>query len=238
MLRNLLELDNDLVGIHDSVSLLKENRPRSIPLLARTPEGYRFAPAVPKRLARVEVCAVSGGLPGPHCHQLLKTWFIPGVSPIEVCPVHREVVIDDRTGMRACAASGSASHGEVMEVWPSDMLRLFAMAGMPRREPPPVDPRCPGDGSGRGLPPRITSPLRGVTYTLEPGKSERNQLALAATTDGDSREVYWFVDDRYLGKSRRAHSLLYSPTPGVHVVRAVDDLGRSDTRDLKVDVKQ
>ena len=207
-------------------------------LRARSPEGPRafaWRPAVPGHLTRVEVCAVSGELPGPHCHHRTRTWFIPGTSPIDVCRIHREVLIDDATGMRACAQSGGGTRNEVMEVWPSDMLRLFALAGMPRREPPRLDPRCGDDGRSRGAPPTITSPLRGVTYTVDPTAPDRNQLPLTAVSDGDAREIYWFIDERYAGKARRGHPLLYAPAPGLHVVRAVDDLGRSDVRDLRVD---
>ena len=49
-------------------------------------------------LAKVEVCAVSGGLPGPDCKQLVSTWFIPGKSPIAKCEVHRRISINSAHG--------------------------------------------------------------------------------------------------------------------------------------------
>ena len=92
---------------------------------------------MPENLRRVEVCAVSGDLPGPDCHDRKWTWFIPGKSPIKVCDIHRRVVIDDRTGLIACPPYHGPNHTEVFEFWPSDMLKIFQQAGIPRRFPPP-----------------------------------------------------------------------------------------------------
>jgi membrane carboxypeptidase/penicillin-binding protein PbpC len=51
-------------------------------------------------LKRVEFCAVSGDLPGPHCRHKVEGWFIPGISPIKTCDVHQEVLVDAATGLR------------------------------------------------------------------------------------------------------------------------------------------
>jgi hypothetical protein len=49
-------------------------------------------------LKRVEFCAVSGQLPGPWCTHRTESWFIPGISPVTTCDVHREVFVDAATG--------------------------------------------------------------------------------------------------------------------------------------------
>jgi penicillin-binding protein 1C len=45
-------------------------------------------------LARVDLCALTGELKNLHCPQTIKGWFIPGVSPIHTCPVHRAIWIN------------------------------------------------------------------------------------------------------------------------------------------------
>jgi penicillin-binding protein 1C len=188
----------------------------------------------PAAVKRVEVCAVSGGLPTPSCPHKKKSWFVPGKSPIAACPVHRPVTVEDASGRRVCGIARGPSHTEVYEFWPSDMLRLFAQAGLPRRPVPPAAPGCDeGDDDGRA--PRITSPLRGVTYTLQHGHEKAEKLALQAVTDGGTSEVFWFVDDRYLGKARSGSPLFVQLEPGTFQVRAVDDLSRSDVRELHVE---
>lgn len=180
---------------------------------------------------QLEVCAVSGAAPGPHCPHRTKTWFIPGVSPIEICDVHREVLVDAATGRRACRAAGTRS--EVFEFWPSDVLRIFRLAGIPRRRPPPFDESCGlTDRSGRGLPPRITSPLSGVTYHVR--AAAPGAVPLSAVADADARILYWFADGALLGKSVSGKPFFWTPRAGRSTVRVVDDQGRGDAREVEV----
>jgi penicillin-binding protein 1C len=190
---------------------------------------------LPHNLSRVPVCAVSGQLPSRYCPQKQMTWFVPGRSPIEVCQLHRPVDIDDRTGRRACPGSAGRTHTEVFEFWPSDLLRLFRAAGLPRRTPPPPMPGCSlTAASATGVPPKITSPLRGVIYTLRPGIDQHDSIALSATTDADAQEVFWFVNESFVGKARSGTAFMWQPSPGHYTVRAVDDLGRADAREVEV----
>ena len=123
------------------------------------------APTQPSDLASVEVCAASGDLPNVDCPQRVTTWFIPGTSPIRLSQVHRRVAVDRRSGRRACPPFDPADvRWELHEFWSSDLMRLFAQAGIPRR-PPPAAGDC-ADDAAAGAPPQIVSPLAGVSYPV------------------------------------------------------------------------
>jgi penicillin-binding protein 1C len=202
------------------------------------------APAIrqPFNLARVEVCAASGDLPNADCPQRAKTWFIPGKSPIRVSTLHRKLVIDNVTGLVTCPPYlPDGTHEEVFEFWPSDMLALFNKAGLPRRLPPEHMARCAkvSDDSSTGVAPQITSPLRGVTYTLRISNAEEQTVPLQATVDASATQVFWFAGEKYIGKASRGRILAWQPSgPGHYVLRAVDDAGRSDSREVSVSVAQ
>ncbi|TCV96451.1 penicillin-binding protein 1C [Luteibacter rhizovicinus] len=189
----------------------------------------------PANLRRVSICLASGDLPNAWCPQLGTTWFIPGKSPIKVSTVHRPVVIDSATGKPACPPFDPAhTRTEVYEYWPSDLQRVFAQAGMARRTPPPL-PDCQGGAQFAGDPPRITSPVRGTTYTMRASRIGEERIAFTATTDASSRQLYWFVDNAYLGSAPTGQSLMWQPErTGKFVVRVVDDQGRSDSRPLSI----
>jgi penicillin-binding protein 1C len=192
----------------------------------------------PPGISRVAVCPTSGKLPGPSCHQAVETWFLPGVSPIDTCDVHRAVLVDRATGLRACREGPGAQH-ETFEFWPSDLLRLFAAAGLPRRAPPPFQPGCRlEEQGGRGVPPRITSPQEGLVYSLRAARVGQDPLPLIAVTDADARELFWFVDAELVGRTRTGTPLMWSPRPGSFVIRAVDDRGRAGAARVKVEVVQ
>ena len=188
---------------------------------------------IPAHLRKVEVCLASGDLPNAWCPQRGLTWFIPGKSPIRVSSVHRPVNIDIASGKVACAPFDSAAtRTEIYEYWPSDLARVFAQAGIPRRKPP-AGADCGGSGSGDA--PRIGSPLRGASYTVRARGSQAERVAFSATVDASVRELYWFVDDEYIGVAASGETLFWqAAVAGQHRVRAVDDHGRSDTRELRV----
>jgi penicillin-binding protein 1C len=188
-------------------------------------------------LTKVEVCALSGGLPGTDCAHRAMTWFIPGRSPIAKCDVHRRISISTRTGLRACSEDAPGTRSEVYEFWPSDLLAIFKQAGIPRRVPPPYEPGCRMDvTASKGTGPRITSPREELTYNLRLVNLSEERIPFSAVTDADSRTVSWFVNEEYLGTSIGGKPYFWQPKPGKFVVRAVDDLGRAASRELRTEL--
>jgi len=197
------------------------------------------APDIPPRsLARVDICAASGDLPNAWCPQTVRSWFIPGRSPIRVSTLHRPVLVDTRTGDAACPPVDSAfTRREIFEFWPSDMLRLFRLAGMPRRTPPDTAQDCHGNTNmaGGDEVPRVRSPMENVTYTLRLSRPEET-IPLRASLAADAHTLYWFADTRYLGQSPGDNGLPWRPDAGrQYELTAVDDLGRSVRRNLRVE---
>ena len=193
----------------------------------------------PQNLRQVEVCLASGNLPTPWCQRKGKTWFIPGKSPISVDTVYRPVAIDKATGEVACPPyDPNTVRTEVFEFWPSDLARVFAQAGLPKRKPP-SSAKCKDTGAVNGSPPRITSPLRNTTYTLRRDSLKRTPIVFNAITDNDSNVIYWFVEDVYLGNSASRNTIEWFPKrSGRYRVRAIDDRGRADTRLVVIEIGQ
>lgn len=194
---------------------------------------------LPPRLKRVRICLATGMLPSRWCPAQGWTWFIPGVSPIKVGNVYRPVVIDEATAKPACPPyAGKRTHTEVFQFWPSDLAAVFARAGIPIRKPS-GNPDCTGAGQPDGDPPGITSPLRHSTYAMRLDQPDGNAITFTATGDADVRELYWFVDDAYIGRSRPNQSLDWTaPRAGTWRVRVVDDHGHADSRVLQVSLVQ
>jgi penicillin-binding protein 1C len=189
------------------------------------------ARVAPRNLVRVEVCAASGDLPNAECPQTVPTWYIPGKSPIRVSTLHQRVYLD--AAGRSVCGPGPGVREEIYEFWSSDMLRLFRDAGMPRRVAP-----LPCDGSPAKLnsaPPQIVTPLRGVIYTLRVGRLE--PLLLHAALAAQARAVYWFADNAYVGRAAVGESVPWLPAhAGRYALRAVDDSGAADARDIDIEV--
>ena len=178
-------------------------------------------------LKRVEFCAVSGDLPEPWCTHRVAGWFIPGVSPIKTCDVHREVLVDVKTGLRVPIDDGTRElRREIYEFWPSELLTLFERAGLPRKSPPPFLPDTAAEVLARtGDPPRIIAPVSGTTREIV--SSISRPIPLQAKTEADVREIYWFADKAFIGKSSPTDVLSWKSAPGHYELTALDDHGRA-----------
>jgi len=91
--------------------------PLFIRLASRLAEERRIAvvpltPPAGANLRQIDVCSVSGCLPGPYCTHTKKEWIIPGVSPITRCHIH--------------TAGGN-------EAWDSEAEHFFETIGLARK---------------------------------------------------------------------------------------------------------
>jgi penicillin-binding protein 1C len=208
-------------------------------IVAEHPDTREPTRKPPANLRRVRICLASGDLPNAWCPQQGWTWFIPGTSPIRVSTVHRSVVTDDATGRPACPPyTDKRTHREVFEFWPSDLQRVFADAGIPRRKPP-HNPQCENAGAAGGDSPRITSPLRASVYTMRVASTDDAGIPFNATADASAHVLYWFVNNAYVGRATPGQTFNWRPAgAGSYTVRVTDDHGNSDERPLGVALVQ
>ena len=182
-------------------------------------------------LKRIEFCAVSGDSPGPHCSDRVEGWFIPGVSPIKTCDVHRDILVDTATGLRVPVDDGTREiRHETYEFWPSEFLSIFGRAGVHRLTPPPFLPGTEPELSARsGNAPRWVPPFNGVGEILA-----STSVPLRARTDADAHEIYWFANSAFIGKCNAADVLAWNSSPGHYELTALDDHGRSSSCSVTV----
>ena len=205
-------------------------------LRANWPEPFS-ARQSPPNLKRIRFCSVSGDLPGAHCTDLLEGWFIPGVSPIKTCEIHREVLVDATTGSRLARDDGTREiRREVYEFWPNDLLALFERAGIPRRLPPPLSQGNTAESTARDEHElRIVSPVSSGKCEVLLTDTRSNQgIPLRAQTAADVHALYWFSDRSFLGRCRPAQTLSWKCAPGDYELTALDDHGRSASCRVKV----
>jgi penicillin-binding protein 1C len=216
-------------------------RTAAAPLLFQMIDGLRalqparselHLPRPELNLKRVEFCAVSGQLPTTSCSHRTESWFIPGLSPIATCDVHREVLVDASTGLRVAQDDGTLTlKREVYEFWPSDLLALFERAGVPRKLPPPFAPALEHELLSRGgHPPKINLPANEMTISRRPANTPG--IPLRAETETGVRKLYWFADKTFLGACDAHEVLCWKPAPGVYQLTALDDHGRSASRSV------
>jgi membrane carboxypeptidase/penicillin-binding protein PbpC len=179
----------------------------------------------PHGMAKMEVCAVSGLLPGTWCPRR-QEWFISGQGPEAICTMHRLVPVDRRTGDLALADTPEEHLSWQVAVflpeeaadWASDQLREVGARYF-------IDAREHTGGSSAVSAPGVTinRPYAGATYRLNhtvPLDSQRIEILAAAT--GDVALVRFYVDDALLVElPAPPYSTLWQLQAGHHSFLAV-----------------
>jgi penicillin-binding protein 1C len=193
----------------------------------------------PEGIITIKVCAISGKLPNGHCPVTVDTLFIPGKSPIDVCDIHKEIYIDTRTGLRRADPIEGLTKSAVYEIWPSDLMELFAKAGLPRRPPPPFAPEdAAAVEEGTGTAPQILSPLHKGEYAMRIGQKTPSEIPFIAVVPSDTEEIFWFLNESFVAKTGRGKAYFWMPAPGEYVLRAIDAQGRSASARFRVIVSE
>ena len=184
-------------------------------------------------IKRIQVCSVSGAIANKFCPKTTDCYFIPEKSPINLCDIHRNILIDNKTGLRTNVEVKGKTHYEVYEFWPSDILSLFEKAGIKKKLPPKYMPNIQlEDISMSGNPPKIFLPVEDVVYKIEPGKKV---IPLKADIDADANIIYWFVDGNFVGNTKKNETLFITALSGMHNVVATDELNRFSTSSFTVE---
>ncbi|CAM4462464.1 MAG: Penicillin-binding protein 1C [Legionellaceae bacterium] len=185
-------------------------------------------------LIKIPVCAASGMLPTRYCKQTVLTWFIPGKSPIKRDTIFREIMIDGASGLRSCHIDKNTQF-KIYEFWPTDLLKIYRSAGIQRLPPPPYKKECQLlEQNVSGVNPYITSPQEEYIYTIDSNSHKHKKIIFLASADSDIKTIYWFLNEQYLGKTIPEEPFLWKAKPGHFIVRAVDEKGRSDAKNITV----
>jgi len=179
-------------------------------------------------IATVEVCAESRQLPGPHCpHRVLAT-IIPGRTRLGPCPIHRQVLVDARTGLRLegdCLLRHPVKSAVIAQ-YPPELVSWWRASGIPFEAPPALAPGC-GSPDGERL--HIVSPSPATPYRLRrDAPASFQQIVLTADVPAASRRLTWYVDGEIAAQGEPGKRLFWQPTPGRHRLMVADDRGRYD----------
>jgi penicillin-binding protein 1C len=172
------------------------------------------------------------------CQHRVQGGFIPGVSPITACEIHREVIVDSASGLRVARDDGRPGlQRSVHEFWPPEMLELFRKAGVPRKSPPPMESSADSLSTAEtAQAPKITSPQSALVYTLQASSSDRQTIPLRADAAPGVSRVFWFADSRFLGASTPTEPVLWRASAGQWRVHVLDDQGRSAAVQVRVEM--
>jgi membrane carboxypeptidase/penicillin-binding protein len=172
----------------------------------------------PPGLAQVEVCALSGLLPGEDCPYQRMEWFIAGTEPARTDTLYRKVIIDAATGRLADANT------------PPEQRKSMTVLDLPPQAAPWA--RSQGKTLYSDLVSTTTqNPQSSVISLIYPpanalfrfvpsvsGETQRLRLEAVSQASGSGlREVTLWVDGQMVGRMTQPPYQAWWPlAPGIH----------------------
>lgn len=185
----------------------------------------------PHDLLTREVCATSGLLPTSRCNHLIEDYYSVRQSLNRFCEFDKEYLVSSDRKVSYCPSCiGNHQYKIVgMVTYPSELLNFWDQIHRPYTMAPPHNPECTRLFSGDG--PKIISPSQDMTYFLV---SDKQKIALEASSALDIDEHIWYVDDRYLGRKKSHEKVFLSLPGGDHTITCMDDKGRLSSVKIKI----
>lgn len=186
-------------------------------------------PAKPASLTVVKVCAQTGHIPTSACTETISTLAPQTRVPTETCDEHHHIFVDSQ-GSRStpmCTDEPLTSKS----VWvPSMEFQRWSKIPVAL---PPLAPGCRSSATINSMM-KIDSPKPNHRILLLEDGQEQS-IPLEATHNDPHAQLYWYIDQEFIGTSDESNQLWWTPTEGAHTISVEDSRGNSDNISLQVD---
>lgn len=189
----------------------------------------------PPSLKNRLVCALSGLPLSSHCLTSISDVYIPGVSTIRECHIHKTIQVDDTTGERLCSSCrhGKQYSDQKIAVLPADVATWMNANGFGV----PLLPKHNADCTRliTGTRPIILSPSRDTVYHIRSNiPPEYQKIRLSASVSGDTQDIFWFLNGELVFKGKAVEPIFLTPIAGKHELTCIDGAGRSTSLPLTI----
>jgi len=188
-------------------------------------------------LSEVALCRQSGHRASSLCPQVDSAWIPETGLRTGSCPYHQLVHLsaDRRWQVHGQCYSPLEMRHEAFFVLPPTQAWYYSQQQPNYEEVPPFSPQCQGNVAERQTQMEWVYPHYGariyIPVDLDGSRSET--VFKVAHRQADS-QLFWHLDETYLGETREIHHLALSPGVGPHVITVVDAAGNRISRQFEV----
>ena len=188
---------------------------------------------VPEELITREVCSESGLIPNNYCTNRIRDFAIKDQSHNDVCNIHKPVYVNLDESVQYCTGCLPSSDYKkaVYAVYQPELTVWLSKNKYDYQKPPPHNSNCTAKFAEGG--PKILSPSEDYEYFLE--KNSGQEILLLAASDDRVKTHYWYVNEKFIKKTKPGERLFYIPEEKELMITCLDDNGRDGN--VKVNIK-
>lgn len=184
---------------------------------------------------QVKVCKESGFLASPNCEHFDTIEVAPAGRNSRTCPYHRIVHLDPSGRFRvtsSCMDPSEMRHKSWF-VLPPAMAWYYQKKHSAYQALPPFLKGCNTLLQNKSL--EIVYPESGANVFIpKEMNGEKGRVVCEAIHQNEEMQLFWHMDDRYIGATQGLHQIEIQPPPGQHTLVLMDEDGNSVTRNFVV----
>lgn len=185
----------------------------------------------PSALSSRIVCAKTGKIPQEECSETISDWYIQGVSPTSFCDHLKSIYlsVDEHFSYcTSCLPVNGFKQKKYENISPA-LAAFYDSRRINYTKIPPHNPQCSRLFDGEA--PVITGLQDGMTYIIV---DKNQQLQLACQSSSEVQQVYWYINDKFLGATVKDGKILFTPADTHLKISCTDDKGRSKSIEVKM----
>ncbi len=186
-------------------------------------------------LLEVTVCKKSGFIAGNDCPTKQRFISASGTKT-KPCPYHQLVHLDSSRKYRvnsSCESVADIIH-ESWFVLPPLQEYFFKTYNADYRSLPPYRSDCVREIQDKMD--FIFPKTNGSVYLPKGFDGKINEVVLKIAHTNPETQVFWYIDDQFVGSTKRFHEMAVLPKPGKHIITVLDAKGNELRR--KIEIKE
>jgi len=181
------------------------------------------------------VCKESGWLAGPSCLETDTAYFVVGEQTPKICQYHAQFYTDENEEYRydpSCMPE--YAEFENYFIVPTLAESYYKRYHPEYRTLPPLSPNCQStDNHGKDM--AIIYPRPGSKiYIPYEWDKKKSRAVFSAVHRSENADIYWHLDQEFIGKTHEFHQIEVDPKPGKHTLVLQDEFGGMATTTFEV----
>ncbi|RNC88001.1 MAG: penicillin-binding protein 1C [Winogradskyella sp.] len=176
-------------------------------------------------MLEVDICTKSGYRASSICDETSKSFIQLSGKKTSPCPFHKLIHLDNSEQFQVNASCEAVSNIK-SKAWftlPPLQAHYYKTKNPFYKEPPPFRSDCEEQSTAKM---EFIYPSQQSTIFLPKDfDGKTNDLILKIAHSKPELELFWYVDETYVGKTKDIHDMAILPRVGEHTITVVDALG-------------
>ncbi len=178
----------------------------------------------------MSLCSETGFLAGVNCPRWDTLSLASSVQRASICTFHKPqyVQADGQYSLNEWCSESIEGHWEVFFEMDPIAASYYRSNHPSYRGIPPLHPSCTNESLSREVL-SFVYPGYGDQILLPVDlNGHRQKLVVEVVHQDPQKKIFWYLDEKYLGKTKEWHTMAIQPSIGEHRVTVVDEDGNEE----------